>query len=150
MEPFRILDADWKSFREPITQIRFRVFVEEQQVPAAEELDGIDPDCRHVLAEMMGNNPLFAGTARLLPDGHIGRVAVLPAFRGRRIGEALVLRLIDLARELGHREVCLNSQESALGFYDRLGFVREGDRFYDAGIPHFRMHRKLENPFAKG
>jgi len=145
MKSFNIVDANWKNLMKEIKEIRFQVFVREQGVPPELEVDGSDPLCLHVLAEIPGKG--FIGTARLLPDGHIGRVAVLAEYRRKGIGREMVLHLIQLARSLRHRQVMLNAQESALEFYSRMGFIQEGDRFFDAGIPHFLMRMDL---FAKG
>jgi len=145
MKSFNIVDANWKNLMKEIKEIRFQVFVREQGVPPELEVDGSDPLCLHVLAEIPGKG--FIGTARLLPDGHIGRVAVLAEYRRKGIAREMVLHLIQLARSLRHRQVMLNAQESALEFYSRMGFIQEGERFFDAGIPHFLMRMDL---FAKG
>lgn len=79
------------------------------------------------------------GTARLLPDGHIGRVAVLSSARGTGIGYQLMEAAIKAAREAGHSHAALSAQLHALAFYERLGFVAHGDVFMDAGIPHREM-----------
>ena len=83
------------------------------------------------------------GCGRLLPDGHIGRLAVLPAWRGRDVGSALLGQLVDLARARGHARVILNSQTQAMPFYARHGFVAVGDEYLEAGIPHRTMTRCL-------
>ena len=79
------------------------------------------------------------GTARLDPAGKIGRVAVLPQYRGTGIGGAMIGHLVDLARTLGLTQVQLNSQSPAIGFYARMGFQAEGPEFVEVGIPHRRM-----------
>ena len=69
--------------QEAILSIRFDVFVKEQGVDPSLEIDGQDPDCLHAIAYTDGK---AAGTGRLLPDGHIGRMAVLPfSFARHRI-----------------------------------------------------------------
>lgn len=113
----------------------------EQGVTAELEWDGIDHACRHALAEDGEDRPI--GCARLLPDGHIGRVAVLAGWRGHGVGDALLVRLMELARELGHRRVVLSAQTHALAFYARHGFVAYGPEYDDAGIPHRAMERPL-------
>ncbi|MXX16883.1 MAG: GNAT family N-acetyltransferase, partial [Gammaproteobacteria bacterium] len=75
--------------------------------------------------------------------GKIGRMAVLPEWRSRRVGSALLEALISVARERGDREIVLDAQVSAEEFYRRQGFSREGDVFMDAGIPHVRMRLAL-------
>ncbi len=137
----RVRLADWSRDRPTLEQIRRRVFVEEQKVPEALEWDGIDAECRHVIAENGAGEAI--GCARLLPDGHIGRVAVLAEARGHGVGDALLRRMIALASELGHERVIVNAQTHALAFYERHGFVAVGPEFDDAGIPHRAMERRL-------
>jgi len=135
-----ICEGDWATLGEAAGEIRRRVFIEEQQVPREEEWDGRDSDCRHFLALHEGN-PL--GTARLLPDAHIGRVAVLAEARGLGIGVALMRAAIDAARRDGHARVELAAQTHALAFYEHLGFMAVGDEFLDADIPHRNMYLSL-------
>ncbi len=138
----RIEVGDWKTLGEAASEIRRRVFIEEQRVPRDEEWDGRDPGCVHFLAWHDG---VAVGTARLLPDGHIGRVAVLEAARGLGIGVALMEAAIEAARRRGVAEVELAAQTHALAFYERLGFRAEGEVFLDAGIPHRNMVRRLSD-----
>jgi predicted GNAT family N-acyltransferase len=133
--------ADWTHDQAILQQIRRVVFVDEQEVPESLEWDGIDGDCRHAIAENATGEPI--GCARLLPDGHIGRVAVLSRARGQGVGGALLERMIALAAELGHKRVIVNAQTHALAFYERHGFVALGAEFDDAGIPHRVMERRL-------
>ncbi len=137
----RVRLADWVRDQAALQQIRRVVFVDEQKVPEALEWDGIDGDCRHVIAEDAAGQPI--GCARLLPDGHIGRVAVLASARGQGVGDALLERMISLALELGYPRVIVNAQTHALAFYARHGFVAFGPEFDDAGIPHRAMERAL-------
>lgn len=133
--------ADWERDAEALRGVRLTVFVEEQGVPEALEWDGLDPSCRHALA--VDARGAAIGCARLLPDGHIGRVAVLASHRGLGIGDALMRRMIALAVELGHTQVEVNAQTHALAFYRRLGFEPVGEAYDDAGIPHQAMRRSL-------
>ena len=89
------------------------------------------------------NGELPVGTARLLDDGHIGRMAVLRPWRRRGIGSRMLETLIEVARQTGKSGCALNAQTHALGFYERHGFVAEGGIFDDAGIPHRHMKLKL-------
>ncbi|MFN4192697.1 MAG: GNAT family N-acetyltransferase [Tabrizicola sp.] len=139
------------SFRIEITRdiptcqaLRRVVFIEEQGVSEADELDGLDGRAIHLLA-WEGACP--AGTARLLvkgSEGKIGRVCVLPEMRGTGLGAALIGAALDVLRDQpGVTEACLGSQSHATGFYEKLGFVVEGEEFLDAGIPHRHMRRAL-------
>jgi len=138
---FRVRLADWTHDESKLRAIRYQVFVVEQQVPEDLEWDGIDAGCRHALAEDSVGNAI--GCGRLLPDGHIGRMAVLRPWRGQGVGAALLERLVELARDDGHRRVVLNAQTHALPFYARQGFAPCGAEFEEAGIPHLAMERRL-------
>jgi predicted GNAT family N-acyltransferase len=142
MSEVHVRAADWVTDRDALRQIRQTVFVDEQRVPVRMEWDGADPDAEHVLAEDDRGRPV--GTARLLPDGHIGRMAVLPQWRRLGVGTAMLARLLDLARARRLVRVMLNAQTSAVAFYERQGFTAEGGEFMDAGIPHRRMWLDLE------
>ena len=130
----------WERARAHAAPIRFTVFVEEQGVPRDIELDEMDQACVHAVAFEAGN---AVGTGRLLPDGHIGRMAVLKEWRGRGIGGLILRRLMDKARERGDREVVLSAQVHAVAFYRAHGFVEEGAEYLEAGIPHRDMRRRL-------
>ena len=124
--------------------LRRTVFIEEQGVPEADELDDLDGQAVHLLA-LVGGVPM--GSARLLragETGKIGRVCVLASARGTGLGVALMEKaLAVLAEDPALRRAKLSSQTHALGFYERLGFVAEGAEYLDAGIPHRDMVRPL-------
>jgi predicted GNAT family N-acyltransferase len=136
----RVEITDYEPQAKAILAIRFEVFVNEQCVPSELEVDGRDPDCIHALA-FYEDKPV--GTGRLLPDGHIGRVAVLKAYRNKGIGGTIMKRLIEEARKRGFEEALLSSQTAAIRFYERLGFVSEGEVYLEAGIDHIDMRLEL-------
>lgn len=125
-------------------RLRRAVFVEEQGISEAEELDDLDAAALHLLA-WDGAEPV--GTARILQTGtrgRIGRVCVLSQARGRGLGAKLILAGIDLLRQRPGVEIVeLGAQTHALTFYEKLGFQAEGEPYDDAGIPHMHMTRKL-------
>ena len=131
---------DWARAKPDAAPIRFEVFVREQRVPEEIELDEMDERCVHAVAFLEGR-PI--GTGRLLPDGHIGRMAVLKPWRGSGVGGKLLASLIDRARELRHEEVVLSAQVHAVPFYLRHGFRPEGPEYLEAGIPHQAMRLAL-------
>lgn len=139
--PYKIRQVEWRLGEAAISMLRRQVFIIEQSVPEELEWDGEDEAALHLLAEDEVGNPI--GTARMLADGHIGRVAVLAPWRGRGVGMTLMLRMLELARKQGHREVFLDAQIDALAFYRKLGFQAEGEVFMDAGIPHCHMRLTL-------
>ena len=136
----RIECADWDRDESSIKAIRQQVFVQEQSVPEELEWDGLDDNARHWLA-WQGDTPV--ATARLLSDGHIGRMAVLAPHRRLGIGQQLLQAIIDNANQQQLLEVYLYAQLPAIPFYQRQGFVVEGDEFIDAGIPHRTMRLRL-------
>ncbi len=143
MSDVRIERTSWASEveREAMIGIRHAVFVVEQAVPIEIELDGVDPDCHHLLAfDPRGRS---IGTARMQANGHIGRIAVVKPWRKRSVGARLVEALVEAAREVGLASVDLDAQAHAIGFYEKLGFEPRGDVFMEAGIPHQNMLRRL-------
>jgi predicted GNAT family N-acyltransferase len=137
--------TSWQDGRVGIERVRRTVFIEEQRVPEHEEWDDVDPVAIHVLCSVQSapGKRDVVGTGRLEPTGKIGRVAVLPQYRGTGAGVAMVRRLVEIAAERGFDEVYLNAQVYALGFYERLGFRAEGPEFDEVGIPHQRMRRAV-------
>ncbi len=135
--PISLLECAFAEREADIRAVRLAVFVAEQGIDEAIDFDGTDPPCHHVLAYAPGGVPV--GTGRLQPDGRIGRIAVLRAWRGRGIGRRITLALVAAARTAGHREVTLHAQASAIDFYARLGFRPRGGRFLEAAIEHQTM-----------
>ena len=124
--------------------IRAEVFIGEQNVSLAEEVDGRDGDCLHWLVTD-GEGPV--ATLRVLPKGDmakIQRVAVLRRARGTGLGLALMRHVMKALPARGFRRATLGAQIAAIGFYERLGFVARGPVYDDAGIPHRDMERDLE------
>lgn len=124
-------------------EVRRRVFVEEQGVAPELEVDGLDDGAVHYRASLGGETVATARVRFLDGAAKIQRVAVLPAVRGRRLGEGLMRFVLDDLAAGPAREAVLDSQTTAIAFYERLGFVAEGPEFLDAGIPHRRMRRPL-------
>lgn len=137
----RIELRGWEEARSEASRIRFVVFVEEQRVPLEMEVDELDPHSLHALAYSPAGEAI--GTGRLLPDGHIGRMAVLKAWRGRGAGGAILQSLLAAARSRGDREILLSAQSHAIPFYRKHGFAEEGAEYDDAGIPHQLMRKAL-------
>lgn len=134
---FSVIAVDWRSAGAALAEIRRRVFIEEQSVPETLEWDGLDETATHVLARDHMNRPI--GCARLLPEGRIGRMAVLPEWRGQGIGRAMLHALLELARKQGLTEISLSAQTHAIAFYEQAGFRVCSEIYDDAGIPHRAM-----------
>jgi predicted GNAT family N-acyltransferase len=129
--------GDWTRQRDAARGVRYDVFVIEQKVPVELEWDEMDAASLH--AVLYDEDGKAVGTGRLLPDGHIGRMAVRAEARGRGIGGILLRALMAEAKKRGDRAVVLNAQTQAEPFYRRFGFARAGEEFMEAGIPHIEM-----------
>ena len=120
-------------------ELRFEVFVHEQKVPPELELDEYDDCAVHAIAEANG---VIIGCARAViadNEAHIGRVAVKKGHRGSGVGSSVCRFLMDYCRARGCTYFWLDSQLGAVGFYETLGFKKQGETFMDAGIEHIRM-----------
>ncbi|MBD2859242.1 GNAT family N-acetyltransferase [Spongiibacter sp. KMU-158] len=131
-----IQQTDWSTDFPTLYSIREAVFVHEQQVPVELEIDDQDFISQHWIAFADGQP---VGTARLTPDGKIGRMAVLKPYRKAMVGTHLLRAIIQAGIAQNFRELSLSAQLHALHFYAKEGFVAEGPVFMDAGIPHQTM-----------
>ena len=122
--------------------IRRKVFVEEQFVPLEEEFDEYEADSLHYLA-YCDNIPCGTARRRFTEKGvKLERFAVLPEFRKRGVGSALVdFVLRDLRTDHGNadRAVYLHAQLTAVSLYEKFGFEKEGEEFEECGIRHYKM-----------
>ena len=135
-----VLIGSWDELGAAASAVRHAVFVVEQGVPVAMALDEMDAVCVHALAR---DGARVLGTGRLLPDGHIGRMAVLRDARGAGVGSALLRALMEQARLRGDQDVALHAQLGARAFYRRHGYTPEGEVFMDAGIEHIAMRHRF-------
>lgn len=136
-ESYQIIATDWETSRGHLLSVRKAVFVIEQGVPEEIEEDEDDPRSAHFLARDGAGEPV--GTARLLPEGRIGRVAVLREWRSRGVGRALMQAAMAAWGERGGGSLRLHAQSHSIPFYASLGFLAEGPEFDEAGIPHREM-----------
>lgn len=137
---FEICHGSWANLKAHATLIRRAVFIQEQGIPEADEWDAYDQVSLHFVVYDQ-QQPI--ATARLLPDDHIGRVAVLKAYRGKGVGEQLMQTIIHQARVKRRSRLVLSAQVHAQGFYRRLGFNVLGEEYLDCGIPHVDMMMPL-------
>jgi len=138
----RVQLMTWEEAQPVAAPIRFAIFVGEQNVPAGIELDEMDAKCMHAIAYDESGKAI--GTGRLLPEGRIGRMAVVKEWRRRGVGADLLEALLAEARRRGHAEVTLSAQLQAAEFYRSHGFVAEGKVYTEAGILHQAMRKNLK------
>ena len=136
--------VETKSELEGAINVRMRVFVVEQQIPVAEEIDDADTTATHAIALYQGQ---IVGTGRLLyrDDGmaQIGRMAVDRQFRRQGVGGRILAFLEDAARAQGIGSCLLHAQEYVKDFYAGSGYVERGNLFLEADIPHIEMRKEL-------
>ena len=137
MADFTLHETDWTHDASRLVVVRRTVFIEEQGIPEAMEWDEHDATALHILALTLSGTPI--GCARLLTDGHLGRMAVLPSWRGVGIGKALLAALKHAAKVRGYSVLRLSAQTHAVGFYAAAGFEAVGAEYAEAGIPHVAM-----------
>jgi len=141
MSEIHVRVADWQKDNADLRRIREAVFIAEQSVAPELEWDTEDADVVHFLAF---ERDYAIGTARLLPDGHIGRVSVLKDWRGLKVGDRLLQAVIVEAERRGLKRQMLSAQVHATAFYERHGFKVVSSEFLEAGIPHVDMVRESQ------
>lgn len=132
-----VAEVAWAEAETDCLAVRRAVFVGEQGVPEQVEVDGRDRQCVHVLA--VTRNGQAVGTGRLLPEGRLGRLAVLPGWRRQGIATRIIAALEQAAWRAGAKRIFLHAQEEAVDLYRRAGYRVEGAPFLEAGIAHLRM-----------
>lgn len=138
---FQLSVGDWATQQVGARAVRSEVFLIEQSIPVDLEWDEMDALSLHAVAHDAQGNAI--GTGRLLPDGHIGRMAVCKGVRGAGIGSAILRALMQHADARGDKTVVLHAQVQAEPFYVRHGFVREDEIFLEAGIEHIVMRHRF-------
>ncbi|GAB3094663.1 GNAT family N-acetyltransferase [Aestuariicella hydrocarbonica] len=139
---FELLITNFEDHQQQLYQVRHQVFVTEQNVPADIELDDRDAKCRHALI-LIDGDPVATGRIDLEQQGRIGRVAVMKNTREFGLGRQIMEALEREARQAGLAQVYLHAQDSAVGFYEKLGYEIHGESFMEAGILHKPMDKKL-------
>lgn len=155
MQSLTLSHFSWAQAQTQASEIRTKVFIDEQQVSRTDEWDGNDEHATHFLIHTGAG--IAVATARVIiervnlrPAFHIGRVAVLKDFRNQGIGHYLITELIDWCLDQkpnpgtpntnkANPRIYLHAQVDRRAFYEQLGFVIEGDEFMDAGIKHISM-----------
>jgi predicted GNAT family N-acyltransferase len=140
---FSLRRASWRDDADRIRAVRLQVFVLEQKIPEHLEWDAADANALHLLALTKKRDAV--GTVRLEASGKIGRLAVMANYRRLGIGSGLLVELVKIAADEGLKRVYLHAQRSATAFYERHGFVCEGEPFDEGGIEHVVASMELMN-----
>ena len=139
---FTVHLLSWHNGEPLLRSIREAVFIHEQGVSPQLEWDGLDESSHHVLA--LSTKGYAIGCGRITHDGKIGRIAVLPEWRGQRIGSAMLEALLEYAHARDYQVLELNAQIQAVKLYQRFAFLEVGEVFMDANIPHIKMQLRLQ------
>ncbi|MBZ8179653.1 GNAT family N-acetyltransferase [Oscillatoria salina] len=146
MSNLEIRFVSYPEAEKPIRIIRTKVFQEEQKVDPKLEFDGKDESCQHLLAYFDGE---AVGTARIRCinnfQAKIERLAVLPFARRKGVGKQLMEKALAILAENGYQVVEINAQIYVKDLYSKLGFTPVGEEFLEAGMPHLKMVKKLDN-----
>jgi predicted GNAT family N-acyltransferase len=139
-----------KAFEQAM-YVRTTVFVDEQGVPMEEEQDDYDNEALHwLITDAESGEPMATGRiisyqegCQMKPVAKIGRIAVSKTQRGKRLGDWMMREILKTVQEEGYEQAILDSQTYAIPFYEKLGFVAEGEEFLDANLLHYRMRLVL-------
>ena len=130
--------GNWATLGADASTVRSSVFVQEQGIPADRVWDPADETALHVLAYNGLGQPVATG--RLVQAakgmGKLERMAVTKVLRGSGWGLALLHALLDAAMQRGDNQILVHAQRSAEGFFQRAGFVPQGQADRDR-----RSHR---------
>lgn len=123
------------------TFIRETVFIKEQNFKV--EFDDTDEIATHIVM-YLDAKPV--GCCRLFNqenEYHIGRIAVLKPYRGKGYGEKILLQAEKVAKEKGADCIKLSAQVRASGFYEKLGYKKYGEIYFDEYCEHIAMKKKI-------
>lgn len=140
-------DLESKTYKDAL-HIRHVVFVDEQKVPVDLEIDDLEVQTEHLVVydtDVDGNEPI--ATARILElenDTYkVQRVATLKPYRGQGYGAKLMREVEAHAKKEQAKKLVLGAQNTAIPFYEKLGYTTDSEEYMDAGIPHHDMIKKI-------
>lgn len=134
---FRVENVDWGKAKHKLSKLREQVFVYEWRIPKEYEFDQYDDASFHVL--VLDDENQEVATGRLTPLGELGRIAVVPRFRGPEVYQTLFQALIALARKHSIEQISVQCELEGVAYYQQQGFRPVGSVYMDAGIPRQRM-----------
>ena len=129
--------AESKNELNQVFDIRRIVFVIEQKVEEREEYDEFEDTSKHLLALIEGKAVGVARVRRTIKGIKLERFAVLKEARGKGVGAALIEEALEMVKEYDF--IYLHAQVQVVDFYQKYGFVKEGDLFVEAAIDHYKM-----------
>ena len=135
---------EYNYMHQDIVDIRTDVFVIEQDFK--EEFDDIDNNCMFLV---MYDVDKIVAMCRYFPVSEdtyaIGRIAVAKEYRGQGIGSRIVSEAEARLKNLDVKYAVLSAQLRAEEFYKKLGYVPEGETYYEEWCEHIKMRKVLSN-----
>lgn len=129
--------------------VRIEGMNRQHHISLREEFDEHDRDGTRYIVLLDDGYPV--ATSRFYEDSSdtviIGRVVVLPDYRGRRLGELVVTEAERWAFELGYKKIRVDSRLEAVGFYEKLGYSRCSDEIIKSG--NFECIRMVKKSVAE-
>ncbi len=106
----------------------------------------LEQECNDILLGCFDDGKL-EGCCLLTQSGpkavRLRQMAVISGLQGKGIGKALIQFAENIARDRGFNTICMHARKSAMGFYEKLGYEKNGDEFTEVTIPHYKMEKKL-------
>ena len=134
---FKVQNVDWGKAKHRLSKLREKVFVYEWRIPREYEFDQYDTSASHVLVLDESNQEVATG--RITPQGELGRIAVVPKYRGPEVYQTLFTALLHIAEQQGLDTVTVQCELEGVEYYQQQGFRPVGAVYMDAGIPRQKM-----------
>ncbi len=137
-------EAEWQ--RAGAYSVRIQGMNRQHHIPLREEFDEHDGDGSRYIVLLADGYPVatcrfYAVSAE---SAVLGRVVVLPEYRGKKLGERVLQEAEQWIRECGYREILIDSRLPAVGFYEKLGYTLLDERVVKSGcFDCLRMHKLL-------
>jgi len=126
-------------------EVRYNVFVEEQQIDEELDRDGEDQNAVQ-FTYYVDSKPV--GTVRLRQEsdktGKLERLSVISGYRGQGIAKKLMSEFEDFCREVRINKIIMSAQKDVEGFYKSLNYSSYGEEYEEVGIPHIKMKKNLD------
>ncbi|SFC62397.1 Predicted N-acyltransferase, GNAT family [Alkalibacterium subtropicum] len=125
--------------------VRMQVFVLEREISLQEEFDSKDTDGTVYVVLYDDGKPVATGRYKEIDSETIrpGRIAVLKDYRKQGLGEQLLKELEKIGQKNGCTKSVIHGELTAAEFYEKLGYVRVSDIYYEDGAPCVTLNKQL-------
>lgn len=147
MEDIKVLRATQTWQKAGAYSVRIEGMNRQHHISLREEFDDYDGDRSKYIVLLDDEYPVATCRFYELSESRVllGRVVVLPEYRGKRLGSKAITEAEKWIKELGYSEVVIDSRLEAIGFYEKLGYKREDDKVFKSWkFDCTRMYKKLD------